>query len=310
MFEAIIVLCLTGADGPCRDVLLPGYEASDRASCETALDRQFPDLTAFVALRVAAAPHCRPAAEALPMVAVAEGVHVHRGFVEEPDGRNRGDVANLGLVIGGASVAVIDSGSARWMGEAAWRAIRNLTDLPVSHVILTHMHPDHVFGASVFEMAGADVVGHARLPRALAERQGNYLESLGRLIGPQALLATRAPGITRTVDGEDLIDLGNRVLDLRAWPAAHTGTDLTVFDRQTGTLFAGTWCSTPTRPRSTAVCAAGRRCWRSCRRRTSSGWCPVMARRLCPGPRGPSRWRAISRRWPATRARRSRRASA
>ena len=104
-------------------------------------------------------------------------------------------------------------------------------------VILTHMHPDHVLGASVF--ADATVVGHESLPRALADRAGGYLESYERQIGTEGFLGTEVSPIDETVADTRQIDLGGRVLSLRAWPVAHTGTDLTVLDETTGTLFAG-----------------------------------------------------------------------
>lgn len=238
MFEAIVTLCASIEAGPCRDHLLPGYEAETAAVCAAHLAKTPPEID-IARLEAKGAPRCAPVGPALSMTEVATGVFVHRGAIAEPDMDNRGDVSNLGFVIGETSVAVIDSGTARWMGEGTWRAIRAETDKPVSHVILTHMHPDHVFGASVFTDAGAQAVGHADLPRALIDRQANYLESLGRLMGAETLLGTEVTRLDQFVEGMAEIDLGGRVLQLETWPTAHTGTDLTVLDMGSRVLFAG-----------------------------------------------------------------------
>jgi quinoprotein relay system zinc metallohydrolase 2 len=239
MFEAILTVCLAAAPDICRDRLLPGYARRSKDACVAALREDPPDRRALPEQLIASGPVCKPAAEALEMVEVAPGVFAHEGQIAEPDAENRGDVSNLGFVIGETGVAVIDSGTAPWMGEALWRAIRARTGLPVDHVILTHMHPDHVFGTSVFERAGARIWGHAGLPRALADRQAGYLDSLRAVLGDAALVDVSVPSLTDAVTDRAEIDLGGRVLALRAWPVAHTGNDLTVTDRQTRTLFAG-----------------------------------------------------------------------
>lgn len=226
MFEVVLSVCLSVSEGPCRDQLVPGLEAETRAACEAQLHRA-PD-----------GARCAPLGEVLELMEVAPGVFVHKGQIAEASAENGGDVSNLGFVIGEASVAVIDTGTARWIGEALWRAIRAQTDKPVDHVILTHMHPDHVLGATVLREAGATVWSHARMPRALSDRQENYLESLSRLIGP-AFIGTAVSEVDRTVETIVEIDLGARVLEVEAWPTAHTGNDLTVLDTETGTLFAG-----------------------------------------------------------------------
>ncbi|TDX29755.1 quinoprotein relay system zinc metallohydrolase 2 [Rhodovulum visakhapatnamense] len=238
MFEAVVTLCLALSREMCREVALPGIWAAKVEDCRAAL-AAVSGVTGGPELVADGPPRCREAGPELAFDEIAPGVLVHRGEVAEADRGNLGDIANIAVVIGTRSVAVIDSGSARWIGEAVWRAIRARTALPVSHVILTHVHPDHVFGATALTEAGAMVVAHAGLARALADRQAGYLDSLGRLIGPAALIGTVPPPVGRAVSGEAEIDLGGRVLRLRAWPPAHSGTDVTVLDSASGVLFAG-----------------------------------------------------------------------
>ena len=228
MFELLLTMCLPDAPGVCRDVLVPEGPFATLSACEAA-----------AAERAGETSTCGPAGEALDFEEVADGLFVHRGRIEEPDEANRGDVANIAFVVGAESVLVVDAGSARWIAEATWRAIRARTDLPIGHLVLSHVHPDHVLGAELFVAAGAEVVGHANLNRALSDRVANYVESFTALIGAQAFLGTEPVGASTAVDDTAEIDLGGRIVELRAWPAAHTATDLTVFDRETGTLIAG-----------------------------------------------------------------------
>jgi len=171
---------------------------------------------------------------------LAPGVYVHAGRQEESTRANLGDIANLALVVGTHCAAVIDSGGSYAVGRAFAEAVRRVTLLPVCALINTHAHPDHVFGNAAFADAdaGLRIVGHARLPAALATRGPTYLHALQRELGAAAA-GTRIVAPTETVDGTTSIDLGGRRLLLRTWPTAHTDCDLTVWDEASATLFTG-----------------------------------------------------------------------
>lgn len=178
------------------------------------------------------------AAETLPMKELAPGVFVFNGVTAEQDAHNRGAISNLGFVVGSRCVAVIDTGGSPAVGAALRETVRQKTALPVCYVINTHVHPDHVLGNQAFVADKPEFVGHAKLPAALAARGRNYIASAERLMGDAGRGLELVPP-TRTVSGEDTLDLGGRVLRLRAWPTAHTDNDLTVLDETSGTLFAG-----------------------------------------------------------------------
>ncbi len=177
-------------------------------------------------------------AEPLPVREVAKGVYLYQGAHGEATAENHGGIANIGFVVGDASVAVIDSGGSAHQGRRLHEAIRQVTDLPIRYVINTHVHPDHIFGNAAFLADEPDFVGHAKLPRAVAARGAYYLEGLKQRLGSASEGSEVVPPSLTVAERLDL-DLGDRVLRLTAHRTAHTDHDLSVYDAVTGTLFAG-----------------------------------------------------------------------
>jgi quinoprotein relay system zinc metallohydrolase 2 len=167
---------------------------------------------------------------------VAPGIFIRPGVDEDATARNDDAIANIGFIVGRESVAVFDPGGSRADGERLRAALRKTTQLPIRYVVMSHGHPDHVFGAAAFEQDRPAFIGHARLPNSLAQRGEYYRKRLEALLGKERAGTVITP--TRLVESRLEVDLGGRVLEITAHPVAHTDTDLSLLDRRSGTLLA------------------------------------------------------------------------
>src|SRR3984893_17682279 len=165
---------------------------------------------------------------------VAPGIYIRRGVDEDASAANGDAIANIGFIVGRDAVAVMDPGGSLADGQRLRATIRKATSLPIRYVVMSHVHPDHIFGAGAFTEDKPQFVGHARLPDALAQRGEYYRSHLDLILGAGRSGPIVAP--TMLVKDRGQIDLGGRVLEITAHGNAHTDCDLSVLDGQTGTL--------------------------------------------------------------------------
>lgn len=170
---------------------------------------------------------------------VADKIYVHFGFQEDANKINKGDISNIGFIVGDKSILVIDTGGTPSIGEALYKKINDISDLPISYIVITHSHPDHYFGTNVFINGSADIIGHSKLQRSL-DANFEFYKNL-QLVNTrdQSVKEFKNFKITKivNVDKKLTIDLGNRIVEIKAWPSGHTDNDLSIFDKKTRTLW-------------------------------------------------------------------------
>ncbi len=94
-------------------------------------------------------------------------------------------VGNSIFVIGDAGVVVFDGGAVARSSEQLMAVMRSVTDLPVTHVIVSHWHGDHNLGISriVEEYPAAQVVSHEFTRAAMAGSNLDYARNPARVEG-------------------------------------------------------------------------------------------------------------------------------
>lgn len=151
-------------------------------------------------------------------------------------------VPNIGIVIGSDSALVIDTGMGPVNGEKVLDVARRLAPRRNLILTVTHFHPEHGFGAQVFEK-DAKII-YNRVQRDELEQKGErYLGMFRGMLGAPAagvLDNTRIVLPHAVYDGpRSDIDLGGRRVEFINWGLAHTRGDHVIFLPQERILFAG-----------------------------------------------------------------------
>mgnify|MGYP001144187230 CR=1 FL=1 len=100
--------------------------------------------------------------EPLPYYRLAPDTYFLFGNISTVNKDNRGWNGNAGFVVTDSSVVAIDSLGTPKLGRRMIATIRSVTDKPISHLILTHHHPDHAYGAPAFaRLPDITIIAHA-----------------------------------------------------------------------------------------------------------------------------------------------------
>ncbi len=127
-------------------------------------------------------------------VPVADRVYVG---VAEPE------AVNIGLVVGTTGALLVDTGSSAEQGRALRAAAQAVAgDVPLTHVVVTHAHHDHVGGVAAF--ADLEVIAHEHLARSVAD----------------------GAAVTRTFAMASAVGLGDCHVELAHFGRGHTDHDV------------------------------------------------------------------------------------
>ncbi len=134
----------------------------------------------------------------------------------------------IGLVCGRTGALLVDTGTTLVEAAAIDADARRIAGRPVTHVVLTHKHFDHVLGSSVF--AEAEVYCAPEVAEYLSSAAGKVrADALSYGADPievdRAIAALRPP---RHGSYDAVIDLGDRTVTVAHPGRGHTPSDLVV----------------------------------------------------------------------------------
>ncbi len=147
---------------------------------------------------------------------------------------------NSGVIIGDESVMIVEAQATPRLAHKVIEKVREVTDKPISHVVLTHYHAVRVLGASAY---GADQIIMGEAARGMVMERGqedwdSEFQRFPRLFeGYESIPGLTFP--TTTFNDRMTVHLGKRRVDLMHLGRAHTAGDIVIHVPDENVMFTG-----------------------------------------------------------------------
>ena len=147
---------------------------------------------------------------------------------------------NSGVIIGDDSVMIIEAQATPRLANKVIEKVREVTDKPITHLVLTHYHAVRVLGASAY---GVNQVIMSEKARAMVAERGqedwdSEFQRFPRLFeGHESIPGLTWP--TTTFNGRMSVYLGKRRVDIMQLGRAHTAGDSVIFVPDQNVMFTG-----------------------------------------------------------------------
>jgi glyoxylase-like metal-dependent hydrolase (beta-lactamase superfamily II) len=147
---------------------------------------------------------------------------------------------NSGVIIGDDAVMVVEAQATPRLAAKVIEKVREVTDKPITHLVLTHYHAVRVLGASAF---GASQVIMGEKTRAMVVERGqedwdSEFQRFPRLFqGHESIPGLSWP--TTTFNDRMTVFLGKRRIELMHLGRAHTAGDIVIHVPDENVMFTG-----------------------------------------------------------------------
>lgn len=150
---------------------------------------------------------------------------------------------NTGVIVGDDSVMIVDATATPVAAQGVIAKVREITDLPIRYVTLTHYHAVRVLGASGYRAEGLQhIIASRDTYDLIVERGQQDMDSeIGRF--PRLFKAVESvPGLTWptiTFEGEMVLWMGKLEVRIKQIGRGHTKGDTIVYIPSQNVCFSG-----------------------------------------------------------------------